>query len=201
MSFPSVLFQKATKVCNGFLQSDVLGEVSVLEGGSSGRSFSRSLPRSFPRSFRPCFAGTFRAIKNFSKNFSPKFPWPCTAKLEKFQGKNFMTRFCRGTLANTKDHFDMTALIFSTGGCPSGRFYALKRAWCLALVANVGIPPGLAEESKPSPAQKVKKESAGESPRGSPRVLTDPPKTSQKRVSGVKKQVIFDSQSLRETCF
>ena len=36
---------------------------------------------------------------NFSKNFSPKFPWPCTAKLEKFQGKNFMTRFCRGTLA------------------------------------------------------------------------------------------------------
>ena len=38
--------------------------------------------------------------KNFSKNFSPKFPWPCTAKLEKFQGKNFMTRFCRGTLAN-----------------------------------------------------------------------------------------------------
>ena len=25
--------------------------------------------------------------KNFSKNFSPKFPWHCTAKLEKFQGK------------------------------------------------------------------------------------------------------------------
>ena len=51
----------------GFLQNEVFGEVSVLEGGSSGRSFSRSLPRSFSRSFRPCFAGTFRAKKNFSK--------------------------------------------------------------------------------------------------------------------------------------
>ena len=51
----------------GFLQSEVLGEVSVLEGGSLPRSFSRSLPRSFSRSFRPCFAGTFRAEKNFSK--------------------------------------------------------------------------------------------------------------------------------------
>ena len=51
----------------GFLQSEVLGEVSVLEGGSSGRSFSRSLPRSFSRSFRPCFAGTFRAKKTSAK--------------------------------------------------------------------------------------------------------------------------------------
>ena len=81
---------------NGFLQSEVLGEVSVLEGGSSGRSFSRSLPRSFPRSFRPCFAGTFRANKNFSKNFSPKFPWPCTAKLEKFQGKKLHDEVLQG---------------------------------------------------------------------------------------------------------
>ena len=36
-------------------------------------------------------------------------------------------------------------------------------------------PPDLAEESKPSPAQKVKKESPGESPR----VLADSPETSQ----------------------
>ena len=49
------------------LQSEVLGEVSVLEGGSSGRSFARSLPRSFSRSFRPCFAGTIRAIKTSAK--------------------------------------------------------------------------------------------------------------------------------------
>ena len=46
-------------VSKGFLQSEVLGEVSVLEGGSSGRSFSRS----FSQSFRPCFAGIFRANK------------------------------------------------------------------------------------------------------------------------------------------
>ena len=37
-------------------------------------------------------------------------------------------------------------------------------------------PPDLAEESKPSPAQKVKKESPGESVGESPRVLADPPK-------------------------
>ena len=43
-------------VSKGALQSEVLGEVSVLEGGSSGRSFWRSLPRSFSRSFRACFS-------------------------------------------------------------------------------------------------------------------------------------------------
>ena len=48
-------------------------------------------------------------------------------------------------------------------------------------------PPDLAEESKPSPAQKVKKESPGECVGESPGVLADPPKTSQKRVFGVKK--------------
>ena len=74
----------------GFLQSDVLGEVSVLEGGSWGRSFSRSLRRSF----RACFAGTFRE-KNFSKNFSPKFPWLCISKAGEISGKTFMTRFCK----------------------------------------------------------------------------------------------------------
>ena len=87
----------------GFLQSEVLGEVSVLEGGSSGRSFSRSLPSEvFHEVFGLVLLGhseqtkktsaatkktsalnshdpaqqTFRAKKkNFSKkNFSPKFP-------------------------------------------------------------------------------------------------------------------------------
>ena len=51
----------------GFLQSEVLGEVSVLEGVSSGRSFLRSLRRSFPRSFWACFAGTFRPKKTSAK--------------------------------------------------------------------------------------------------------------------------------------
>ena len=76
-------------VSNGFLQSEVLGEVSVLEGGSSGRSFSRSLPRKFSTKFSALFCWDIQSKtkKNFSKNFTPKFPWPCTAKTgEKFQG-------------------------------------------------------------------------------------------------------------------
>ena len=40
---------------------------------------------------------------------------------------------------------------------------------------ELGSPPRLAEESKPFPAQKVKKESSAESPGESPRVLADPP--------------------------
>ena len=91
---------KAFSFSTGFLQSEVLGEVSVLEGGSSGRSFSRSLPRSFSRSFRPFFAGTFRAKKNFSKNFSAKIPMTLHSKTGEISEKNFTTRFCRGTLAN-----------------------------------------------------------------------------------------------------
>ena len=62
----------AIGISKGFLQSEVLDEVSVLEGGgSSGRSFSRSLRRSFPRSFRACFAGTFRAKKTSAKTSAP----------------------------------------------------------------------------------------------------------------------------------
>ena len=62
-------------------------------------------------------------------------------------------------------------------------------------------PPELAEESKPCPAQKVKKESPGESLGESPRVPADPPKRVKNGVSGVKKQVIFASQSLQKTRF
>ena len=35
-------FVRKSTVSKGFLQSEVWGEVSVSEGGSSGRSFSRS---------------------------------------------------------------------------------------------------------------------------------------------------------------
>ena len=54
-------------VRRGFLQSEALGEVSILEGGSSGRSFCRSFPRSFSRSFQACLVGTFRARKTSAK--------------------------------------------------------------------------------------------------------------------------------------
>ena len=59
--------QRNQNISKVFLQSEVLGEVSVLDWGSSGRSFSRSLRRSFSRSFRACFAWTFRANENFAK--------------------------------------------------------------------------------------------------------------------------------------
>ena len=72
---------------NGFLQSEVLGEVSVLEGGSSGRSFLRSLPRSCPQSFRPCFAGTFRAKKTSAKTSAPNSHGPAQQNWRNFREK------------------------------------------------------------------------------------------------------------------
>ena len=62
-------------------------------------------------------------------------------------------------------------------------------------------PPDLAEESKPSPAQKVKEESLGESLGESPRVPADPPKRVKNESPEPKKQLIFDSQSLQKTRF
>ena len=56
--------------------------------------------------------------------------------------------------------------------------------------------PDLAEESKPSPAQKVKKESPGESLGESPRVLADPPKRVKNESPGdsaSQKSPVFDS--------
>ena len=71
----------------GFLQSEVLGEVSFLEGGSSGRSFPRSLPRSFPRSFRPCFAGTFRAKNTSAKTSALNSHGPAQQNWRNFREK------------------------------------------------------------------------------------------------------------------
>ena len=76
-----------SRVSKGFLQSEVLGEVSVSEGGSSGRSFHEVCDEVFHK----VLGLVYSEQKNFSENFSPKFPWLCTAKvaakLEKFQGK------------------------------------------------------------------------------------------------------------------
>ena len=69
------------------------------------------------------------------------------------------------------------------------------------MVAWVATPPDLAEESKPSPAQRVKKESPRESLGESPRLPADPPKRVKNESPESKKQVIFDSQSLQETRF
>ena len=119
---PNTKIHEHFPLAKGFCKSEVLGEVSVLEGGSSGRSFSRSLPRSFSRSFRPCFAETFRAKKNFSENFSPKFPWPCTAKTGEISGKNFTTRFCRGPIAKfSRERMSLTSDGLSQGARTLGK--------------------------------------------------------------------------------
>ena len=87
-------------VSKGFLQSEVLGEVSVLEGRQFRAKFLPKCSAKFFTKFSGLFCWDIQTKKIFSENFSPEFPWLCTAKLEKKSGKNFMTRFCRGTLAN-----------------------------------------------------------------------------------------------------
>ena len=82
---------KRPNVSKGFLQSEVLGEVCVLQGVIWGMFSAK-----FGAKFLSLFCWDIRR-KNFSKSFSPKFPWLCTAKLAKIQGKTLMTRFCRGT--------------------------------------------------------------------------------------------------------
>ena len=70
---------------------------------------------------------------------------------------------------------------------PSQRGRASKTSFILTtrvLVASLATPPDLAEESKPSPAQKVKKESPGESLGESPKVLADPPKRGKNESPG-----------------
>ena len=71
----------------GVLQSEVLDEVWVLEGGSLGRSFWRSLVRSFGRSFRACFAGTFRAEKTSAKTSAQNSHGSAQQNSRKFREK------------------------------------------------------------------------------------------------------------------
>ena len=75
------------ELSKGVLQSEVLGEVCVLEGVNFSRSFSRS----------------FRATsqqKELQQKLLSKSPMPLRSKTGENSRKNFMTRFCRGTPAN-----------------------------------------------------------------------------------------------------
>ena len=72
----------------GVLQSEVLGEVCVLEGGSSGQSFSRSLARSVSRSFRACLAGTFGAKRTSARISGQKSHASAQQKPAKIEGKS-----------------------------------------------------------------------------------------------------------------
>ena len=80
-------FGPGRKVREARLQNEVLGEVSVSEGGQFGAKFSTKFATKFFTKFSGLFCWDIQSNKNFSKNFSPKFPGLCTAKLEIFQGK------------------------------------------------------------------------------------------------------------------
>ena len=80
----------------GFSAERSFGRSFRFGGGQFGAKFFAKFAAKFSTKFSALFCWDIQSKKIFSKNFSPEFPWPCTAKLEKFQGKNFMTRFCRG---------------------------------------------------------------------------------------------------------
>ena len=84
-----------------------------------------------------------------------------------------------------------------SGSLKGGGPFVLEKSYLLHdATTTLGLrpPPDLAEESKPSPAQKVKKESPGESLGESPRVLADPPKR-------VKNESPGDSASQKSPVF
>ena len=70
----------------GFCRAKFWAKFPFWRGGSSGRSFSRSLQRSFTK-FSGLFCLDIQSKQKLQQNFSPKFPWLCTATLEKSQGK------------------------------------------------------------------------------------------------------------------
>ena len=79
--FPRLQYCVCDCVSKGFLQREVLGKVSVLEGGSSVQSFWRSLAQrleSFWRSFGACFAGTEQ--QKLQQKLQPKSPTPLPGK-------------------------------------------------------------------------------------------------------------------------
>ena len=88
----------------GFPQSEVLGEVCILEGGSSGRSFRRSLGRSFWRSFRACFAWTFRAINRSAKTSAQNSHGSAQQNLRKHREKRHDENLQGGPANNSRSY-------------------------------------------------------------------------------------------------
>ena len=87
-------------VRKAFLQSDVLGEVCVLEGGEVLTKFRTT----FWAKFLGLFCWIVQNKVASAKNSGPKFH----GKIGENSGKSFMTRFCRWTPAK---------LIAPLGGC------------------------------------------------------------------------------------
>ena len=105
---------------------------------------------------------------------------------------------CQKTIAGQSGSNATEFLVLQTRLPPL--FWTLRHAMCMFAIL-VLRPPRPGRGVKTLPGSKSQKRVSGGVSGESLRVLADPPKTSQKRVSGVKEQVIFDSQSLQETRF
>ena len=94
---------RGDKVSKGFLLSEVLGEVRVLEGGQFGAKFFAKFGPKFLLKFSGLFCWDSQSNKkNFSKNFSPEIPRLCAANLAKTQGKTSQRGSVGGPPPRTK---------------------------------------------------------------------------------------------------
>ena len=94
--FSSVLWEKCPDkssrkiigkiLAKGFCRAKFWAKFPFWRGAVRGEVFREVCREVFHEVFGLVLLGHSER-KNFSKNFSPKFPWPCTAELEKFQGK------------------------------------------------------------------------------------------------------------------
>ena len=79
--------QVRTFLSKRVLQSEVLGEVCILEGGQFGTKFLAKFGAKFLAKFLGFFCWDIRSKKRYSKNFSPKVPRLCAAQPAKIEGK------------------------------------------------------------------------------------------------------------------
>ena len=116
------------RVSKGFLQSEVSGEVGVLEGRRSGRSFGEVWDEVFGEVFGlVLLQHSEQKEEDFRKNSSPKFP---TGKNSE---ESSMTRFCRATPTKIR------------AGVPAILFYvcvAKAREVCASLFGSPGFQVG-----------------------------------------------------------
>ena len=102
-----------TYLSEGFLQSEVLGEVSVLA----------KFEAKFLAKFSGLFCWDIQGRKKFSKKLQPKIPTTLHSKTGEYSGNNFMTRFCRGNPAKTyHPPGNFRALLIEGGGERNGGY-------------------------------------------------------------------------------
>ena len=89
-----------TTLSKRFLQSEVLGEVCVLEGGQSRVKFLAKFGAKFLAKFSGLFCWYIQREKTPAKTSAQNSHGSAQQTLQK-SGKNFMMRFCREPPANT----------------------------------------------------------------------------------------------------